>query len=285
MISSQLEACNLREIVYKYLGPDPWTLLNCNSVCIWCNYMTPRSLTCSTSRTSAPQTVMLNRRSEAFGGLYPAISTWFLMDWAGVELSSSTTLMTQSTRYILTFEPSDQHYRSEPSIHIFVSHQRTRAPWSLDVAQWWRLRLSRMRRGSVSGWTPESHRRWLVQSSMWPLCTTRIDCVPLNITLSTDWPVLRYRSRVEVDRMECDGRPCQIICSYAARSRSLNRNVRYEMGRSAKIKRIESRLLKNRSDGSGLLSCRKRAAAHWCVVKCINEFACKPLDDPRWNWV
>ena len=56
----------------------------------------------------------------------------------------------------------------------------------------------------------------------------------------------------------------------------------------ADIVRIESRLLGNWSDGSGLLKCRKRAAAHRCFEKCCNEwrkFVCKLLNDPRWNWV
>ena len=56
----------------------------------------------------------------------------------------------------------------------------------------------------------------------------------------------------------------------------------------AEIVQIESRLLKNWRDGSGLPSCRKRAAAHRCVEECSNErqeFVCKLFNDPRWNWV
>ena len=126
------------------------------------------------------------------------------MDWAGVDLSSSTT---QHNRYRSTYEPSDQQHRSEPWIHIFVGSRRTRALRSPDAERWRRHRPSMRWWGSASGRIPAAHRRWLVQSLRWPHCTARIDCVPWDKIRSTEWPVLWHRSRARVDRVECDGRP------------------------------------------------------------------------------
>ena len=119
------------------------------------------------------------RHSAAISDSCLAISTRFLMDWAGVDLSSSTT---RRTRCRTTCEQSDQQHRSGPSIRRFISRRRTLALWSPGADRWRRLRPSRKWRGSAPGRTLAARRRLLVQCSRWLRCTARIDCVPWDMT-------------------------------------------------------------------------------------------------------